>query len=90
MLVGGLRPGPGIGQGELTAVAARAPHRPRLYLIWGGVEGAVRMQPHQHVGAAAFQAALELDGIVAGVEDEHGRGTLVRQAAQQIPHQTKT
>jgi len=44
------------------------------------------MQPHQHVGAAAFQAALELDGIVAGVEDEHERGTLVRQAAQQIPH----
>jgi hypothetical protein len=28
------------------------------------------VQPHQDVGALAFQAALQLDGVLAGVEHE--------------------
>jgi len=63
VLAGGLRPGLGIGQGELAAVAAWAPDRPRLDLFRVGVEGAVGVQPHQNVGAVAFQAALQLDGV---------------------------
>ena len=42
------------------------------------------MQPHQDVRAPTLQAALQLDGIVARVEDEQGRGTAARRALQQV------
>src|SRR3954454_15911920 len=70
VLAGGLRPGLRIGQGEFAAVAAWAPDRSRLGLVRVGVEGTVGVQPHQDVGAVAFQAALQLDGGVTRVEDE--------------------
>jgi hypothetical protein len=58
VLADGLRPGLGIGQGELAAMAAWAPNRPGLELFWVGVEGAVGVQPHQDLDAVAFQFAL--------------------------------
>jgi hypothetical protein len=77
----------GVGKGELLAVASRASHRPFLDLFGIGVEGAVGVQPHQKVRALTLQAALQLDGIVARVEDEQGRGTPARRAARRALQQ---
>lgn len=86
MLADGLRPTRGVFEIELLPVAARASHRPFLDLFGVGVEGAVGVQPHQDVGALTLQAALQLDGIVARLEDEQGRGTAARGALQQVLH----
>jgi hypothetical protein len=37
---------------------------------WPATLVAFALQPHQDVGALAFQAALQLDGVVARVEHE--------------------
>ena len=55
-----------------------------LDLFGVGVEGAVGVQPLQDVRAVTLQAALQLDGVVARVEDEQGRGTAARRALQQL------
>jgi hypothetical protein len=47
------------------------------------------VHPHQNVGAVSLKGALQLGGIVARIEDEHGWEAAARQAVQQIlnlPH----
>jgi hypothetical protein len=59
---------------EPLAMAARAPHRPRLDLLRGRVEDPVGVEHDQDPRRAPFQSTLEFHGIVAGVEyeDRHG------------------
>ena len=86
MLGGGVQPARGVFEIELVAVAARAPHRPRLDLLRGGVEDPGWSATAPGLRAGPFQSALQLHRIVASVEDEHAAGLWLGQPSHQGPH----
>jgi hypothetical protein len=83
MLRGRSRPGSWGLEVELLAMAARAAHRLRGWMFRVGIKATVRMQPHEQLSPASFEPSLQLDGIVAGVEDEPGCVAVPRQPTEQ-------
>ena len=65
------RPGAGVGEGELGAMAAwPAAFRGARLGWWVGVEAAIGSEPYQQRGPLLGQIQGELGGVVAAVEDE--------------------
>jgi hypothetical protein len=86
MLMGRLGPRIWIPAAELLSVTARTAGRSRRPLRVG-IEAPPRTQSNQKLHARAFETLLELDGIVARVEDEERRTPLpLRQSLKQGPH----
>ena len=87
MLSGGLRPGARVRALHLRPVATRPSgvgRRAGEARI--GVEAATRSQPDEDLARIPLQSSLDLDGIVAGVEDEQGSGPFRGRAAQRRFH----
>jgi hypothetical protein len=82
VLGGRIGPSLWIAEVEPFAVSARTTHRPRDGVFGIGVEDSVRMQSDEQLnGAIPEEFALQLHGVVAGVEDEQRSGVSFRQSS---------
>ena len=82
----GFGPRVGFGQNEAVSVAAGPPGGA------GGPRGGIGMEDPfgadacQHLGWGVGQPCADGDGVIAGVEDEHGVGVVVAEEADEALH----
>lgn len=78
------RPHGGVNEGELSAMALRsAAEAPRAGQRLG-IEAAILAQADQERRPHAGQVERQLEGVIAGVEDEEGCRAVRRHAAYQV------
>jgi hypothetical protein len=86
VVVSGFAPGFGVFEIELLSVSAGTSDRSLGQRFGIEVEDTPRVQPHEDLDAASFQALLQSHRIIARIEDEHGCIVAVWQPVQMCSH----